>query len=169
MCCCGKPTINGQPGWRWQPTDNPSVYPVNPPDVPEGLKILYDEPGRCGGAAKWSEGTDSHSYHYRVVRDCGLWLYVRHGGPRDEKFRLTQSAAVPLAALDSDGRYWMLNAIYHAASNAERDARSAESFRWSTAVADKRVKTRKIRKSGGAVKVWIVDPVEAKESADVHS
>lgn len=46
MCCCGKPTINGETGYRWNdPNSTPGVYPVNPPDVQEGETILYDEPG----------------------------------------------------------------------------------------------------------------------------
>lgn len=151
MCCCGKPVINGQPGYRWQPNDNPIVHPVNPPDVPEGATILYDEPGRCGGL-------DSHCHHFRLVRESygGLRLYVRHGGG-DENIRVIEPITDAMAALDSNGRYWMLCAIYHAAADCARDSRNAEHDRWQRAVADKRVRTRKIRGGGGAVKVWIED------------
>lgn len=74
MCMCGKPTLNGQPGYSWNGA-RPGIYPINPPDLREGDELLYDEPGRCGGL-------DSHSYHLRVVRARygGCVLLVRHGG-----------------------------------------------------------------------------------------
>jgi hypothetical protein len=150
MCCCGKPTINGELGFRWnRPNAEPGIYPVNPPAVGEGETILYDEPGRCGGI-------DSHSHHYRVVRSRGTaMLFVRHGGG-DERIRLSNATAVvnALAALDSNGRYWLLNAIYHAQNDAARDARVKERARWYSAAQDKRIRTRKER-GGSYVKVWI--------------
>jgi hypothetical protein len=83
MCCCGKPTINGELGYRWNnPNAEPMIHPVNAPDVSEGETILYDEPGRCGGI-------DSHSFHYRVTKLHGsLFLLVRHGAG-DERIRLS--------------------------------------------------------------------------------
>ena len=60
MCCCGKPVINGQPGFKWQPNDAPRIHPVNPPALDEYETLLYDEPGRCGGL-------DAHCHHYRVA------------------------------------------------------------------------------------------------------
>ena len=72
MCSCGKPTINGELGYRWQPTDAPSIHPLNPPDLRPGETLVYDEPGRCGGM-------DSHSFHYRVVSSIRRWQAWRRG------------------------------------------------------------------------------------------
>ncbi len=148
MCCCGKPVINGEIGYRWQPNDEPGRYPPNAPMLDDRDVLLFDEPGRCGGQ-------DSHPYHYCVVRSSGLYLYVRHGGG-DERIRLSngKALALALASLDSDSRYWILNAVYHAQSYAARDAREIERNVWKQAAADKRIKTRKMRGSL-SVKVWI--------------
>lgn len=146
MCCCGKPTINGEPGYRWNDPSGPGgIRPVNPPDVVEGETILFDEPGRCGGI-------DSHSHHYRVVRGS---LLVRHGGG-DERVRLSNTNAVitALSGLDSNGRYWLLNAIYQAHHDGGRDAMVKERETWRKAAASKRIRTRKQRGSD-SVKVWI--------------
>lgn len=149
MCCCGKPTINGERAYRWQPNDTPSVYPINPPTLQDEDKLLYDEPGRCGGL-------DSHSHHYRVVSNYGqLLVLVRHGGG-DERFPLGlyKNQQEILANLDSDARYWLLNAFYRACSKAKRDATEKEAAKWRLAAAEKRIKTRKMPKRG-TVKVWI--------------
>lgn len=149
MCCCGKQVVNGQEGYSW---DGKSfgVRPIDAPTLQDGDTLLYDEPGRCGGL-------DSHCYHYRVVRTRGggLELLVKHGGG-EERFYLssTKTLVGPLAALDSNGRYWMLNAIFHAQSNAERAGRDAEAGKWRLAAAQKLIKTRKYRGSD-SVKVWI--------------
>lgn len=100
MCCCGKPTINGELGYRWnQPDGAPSIYPVNPPTLGDNDVLLFDEPGRCGGL-------DAHSHHFRVVRYCGLSLLVRHGGG-DERIRISSTPTLieTLTALDSNARY----------------------------------------------------------------
>lgn len=150
MCCCGKPIVNGEPGYSWDGKST-SVYQPHAPTLDEGETLLYDEPGRCGG------GLDSHSYHYRVVRAKwgGLSLRVRHGGG-EEVLRLSsdKTLAAPLAALDSTGRYWLLGAIYHAHSDAGHKARSETDAVWRTAAAEKRIKTRKLPRQG-RVKVWI--------------
>jgi hypothetical protein len=128
MCMCEKPTINGQLGYRWNNPSGPSgVHPVN-------------EAGRCGGI-------DSHCHHYRVVKRYGaLDLLVRHGGG-EERIRLSlyKQQQDALAVLESNHRYWMLNAIYHAHSNGARDARDAEASRWRIAAAEKRIKVRRSR------------------------
>lgn len=159
MCCCGKPIVNGERGYRWQPNDAPSVRPVNPPTVDNGDTILWDEPGRCGGL-------DAHSYHFLIVRKSGsaaLYLYVRHGGG-DEHFRLSGSTMVDaaLGMLNSTDRYWLLHAMYHAHSDAKITAKAEANFRWRTAAAEKRIKTRKIK---GGVKVWIEPPAQALPAA----
>lgn len=137
MCCCGQPTINGTRGYRCNnPAAEPSIYPVNPPDLQERDVLLYDEPGRCGGI-------DSHCHHFRVVSNGeALYLLVRHGGG-DERHRFgwTKTAlSSALAALDSNQRYWFLCAAYHAINDAARDARFSEHSRWVHAIAEKRVK-----------------------------
>jgi hypothetical protein len=137
MCCCGKPVVNGEPGYSW---DGKSfgIRPVNPPDINDAEALLYDEPGRCGGL-------DSHCHHYRVVQSVGrLWLLVRHGAG-DQRIMLSGPIKDALASLDSNNLYWLLNALYHAQSAAARRAQQAELLRWQTAAAQKRIKVRKIR------------------------
>ena len=149
MCCCDQPNVNGQPGYKWQPNDSPRVRPVNPPALDEHDKLLYDEPGRCGGL-------DSHCHHYRVALKYGsFYLLVRHGGG-DERIRLadTPSLLDTLASLDSTARYWVLNTIYHAHSDGARQAADKCNGTWTQAAAEKRIKTRKNARRG-TVKVWV--------------
>ena len=149
MCCCGKPTINGEMGYQWQPNDNPGVRPPQPPPLLEGDVLLWDEPGRCGGI-------DSHCHHYRIVKQfCIIYLLVRNGGG-DQRIPLSLygNQHDVLNQLDSNSRYWILNALYHAQSNSALQARERERELWRTAAAEKRIKTRKTR-GGSAVKVWI--------------
>lgn len=137
MCCCTTPNVNGTLGYQWSPTDKPSIRPVNPPATDR--PILYDEPGRCGGQ-------DSHCHHYRIVGFPFASLLVRHGGG-DEKVRLSNAKGVlaALAMLDSNGRYWLLNAIYHAYADGLRIGQTDEAQRWQAAAAQKRIKVRKVR------------------------
>ena len=141
MCCCGTPVINGEPGYKWGYKDKPSVRPVNPPPTAEN--ILFDEPGRCGGQ-------DSHCHHYRVVGSktgaCFPSLLVRNGSG-DVTIRLSNGKAVvqALSALDSNGRYWLLNALFHAQADAAQTARTSEAARWRQAAAEGRIKVRKVR------------------------
>lgn len=149
MCCCGKPTINGNDGYKWNKPDGPtSVYPVNPPTLEENDKLLADEPGRCGGS-------DSHHLHLRLVKNCGLSLLAKHGGG-EERLRLSGPIADVLLGLDSNARYWLLAAVYHAHSDGERQGREKTVHTWRKAAAEKRIKTRKLP-SQGVVKVWIED------------
>lgn len=148
MCCCDKPTVNGEPGYKWQPTDNPSVRPPQPPAIMDGDVLLFDEPGRCGGI-------DSHSHHYRVVQNCGLSLLVRHGGG-DERIRLSLYKQQPeiLLNLSSSDRYWILNAIYHAYSDGKKRGSDYATEEWQTAAIEKRIKTRKA-KGYNSARAWI--------------
>jgi hypothetical protein len=149
MCCCGKPTINGEHGYRSQPDGLPSIYSVRPPNLGDHDTLLHDEPGRCGGI-------DCHSHHFRVVRRFDLFLLlVRHGGG-DEELLLScpESLQATLATLDTNARYWVLHAIYCAHAEGERDAKDATDDKWCRAAAERRIKTRKQRGSG-TVKVWI--------------
>lgn len=137
MCCCASPNVNGTLGYQWQPTDKPSIRSVNPPETDR--TILYDEPGRCGGQ-------DSHCHHYRLVGAPFSSLLVRHGGG-DEEIRLSNAKGVraALAQLDSSGRYWLLNAIYHAYADGKGHGQASESARWRLAAAERRIKVRKVR------------------------
>ena len=125
MCCCEKPVVNGEPGYKWQPNDAPMVRQPNPPDLRDPEYLIYDEPGRCGGA-------DSHCHHFRVTVDHGrVYLLVRHGGG-DERMEFGwKSTTLPaLAALDSNGRYWLLCSAFHGMKNAVRTARETERVDW---------------------------------------
>ena len=82
MCCCERPTVNGEFGYKWQRNDSPMVYKPYAPELREGENLLFDEPGRCGGV-------DSHSYHYRLVTwHSSFHLLVRHSGG-EESLRLS--------------------------------------------------------------------------------
>ena len=134
MCCCEKPTINGEVGYRWNdPNASAGIYPVNPPTLSERDTLLYDEPGRSGGQ-------DSHSHHYCVVTRSGsLFLLVRHGGG-DECVRLSNGKVLLYGLELLDGaRYWTLNAIYHAHNQGARDAERKEHSRWTHAAAQGRI------------------------------
>ncbi|GGG87103.1 hypothetical protein [Edaphobacter dinghuensis] len=149
MCCCDKPTVNGEFGYKWQPNDAPMVRRPNAPELHEGQSLIHDEPGRCGGL-------DSHCHHYRVVKwYSSVYLLVRHGGG-DECFRLCTTKALldTLAALDSSPRYWMLNSLYHAYGDGKRIGTDQTNNYWRTAAADGRIKTRKLR-GRNAVKVSV--------------
>jgi hypothetical protein len=152
MCICGKPVINGQPGYKWNRLDEPNdrIHPVNPPDVKESDKLLRDEPGRCGGL-------DSHSFHFRLVNNIGPELLVRHGGG-DERIRLTSTVLTPLLRLDSTDLYWTLCSIYHAHADGKREGSQRTEQRWRQAAAEKRIKTRK-QPGRNSVKVWIVEKI----------
>jgi hypothetical protein len=149
MCCCGKPVINGQIGYKWQHNDSPVVRPVHPPVLGEEDTLIYDEPGRCGEL-------DCHSHHYQLVERYGsIFLAVQHGAGK-ESLRIsdTKTLLSTLSNLDSNGRYWLFHAIYHAASEAARYAEQKTNGMWRMAAVNKRIKTRKSR-SGGNTKVWI--------------
>ena len=149
MCCCGKPVINGEFGYKWQPADAPAVRPVAPPDVGEHELLLFDEPGRCGGI-------DSHCHHYRVIRLSGSYdLLVRHGAGQ-ERVHLSNSQAIvtTLATLDTNARYWILNALYHAYADGKQAGSTKQDSYWHKAAAQKRIKTRQLP-NGRGVRVWI--------------
>ena len=154
MCCCGQPTINGQPGYRWQPNDPPSVRRVHPPVLNEHSTLIFDEPGRCGGI-------DCHCHHFCVVKDFSFYkLLVMHGGGQEEvRLSTTKTMMDGMAAMDSNTRFWFLHAIYRAYSNGKQEASEKESQRWTRAAAEKRIKTRRVRGTH-SVKVWIEPKIE---------
>lgn len=141
MCMCGKPTLNGQPGYRWNGPET-STHPVNAPSLDDNDTLLFDEPGRCGGL-------DCHSHHYRLVRRFGsVWLLVRHGGGQ-ESFRISTTPALleAWAAMDTTARFWTFHALNYAHEDGARDAKASEASFWRKAAAEKRIKTRKVRGS----------------------
>jgi len=149
MCCCDKPVINGEFGYKWQPADTPTIRPAHPPTVDDHELVVFDEPGRCGGI-------DSHSHHYRVIRRSGSYeLLVRHGGGQ-ERVRLSNSQVIvtTLATLDTNARYWILNAFYHAYADGNRIGSTKQDDYWRKAAVQKRIKTRQLP-HGRGVRVWI--------------
>lgn len=138
MCACNEPNTNGNLGYKWQPSDTPGVYPVNPPALPYGAAALYDEPGRCG------IGCDSHSHHFIFARSgLGFALLVRHGGG-DESLTIRKYFPVELlAAMTSDQRYRLFFSIYLAEKESRERAAGEEFFRWAKAVLQKRIKTNR--------------------------
>jgi hypothetical protein len=162
MCCCGKPTINGQPGaYSWDGKSF-STYPPAPPALGERDTLLYDEPGRCGGL-------DAHSHHFRVVKSLGglYSLLVRHGGG-DERIVLPVTFRLFLPTIDameSNARYWLLHSLYSAHSAAEREGTEKTGARYRQAFAEGRLKKRKVRGTNG-FKIWIEPaPIARTEKA----
>lgn len=150
MCCCEKPTINGEHGYKWQPKDEPSVREPHPPTLRNGDTLLYDEPGRCGGL-------DSHCHHYRIVlsRSSAMDLLVRHGGGEERISLCTKSTLLSnLECMSSTARYWVANAVYHAYRDGKKSGLEESDSRWRLAAAERRIKVRKIRGSN-LVKVSI--------------
>lgn len=153
MCMCGKPVVNGEPGYSWD-GKSVGVRPVNPPDIEKDDVIWLDLPGRCGGL-------DSHCHHFRVVkRHSSYYLLVRHGGG-DERISLGSRPGVEaLAALDSTGQYWLLQMLFSVQRDSQVKGHENCERKWRHAAAEKRIKTRKQR-GGGGVKVWIESPKQA--------
>lgn len=155
MCFCDKPTVNGTAPVKTCFEYPASNYQPNPPALLDGDVLLFDEPGRCGGL-------DSHSHHFRLVKNSSSrYLLTRHGGG-DDRIRLFPHRDLTkfLEAMDSNTRYWMLATIHSAHHDGAHDARETEASRWKEAAAEKRIKTRKMA-SRGVVKVWI-EPKEAE-------
>lgn len=155
MCCCGKPSVNGESNaYSWDGKTR-STYRPNPPELREGEVLIYDLPGRCGGV-------DSHSHHLRLVSlgntGRSFTLMVRHGGgdvrlPLGFTYRVKALLAA-LEPLDDNGRYWVLLALLNIAEDAAQVARDANEATWRQAAADKRIKTRKMP-GKNKVKVWV--------------
>lgn len=141
MCCCGTPTINGiDRTYRWQPNDNPSIRPANPPDLQDREHLLIDAPGRCGGL-------DSHSHHYRLVTN-GIFasLLVRHGGGDERIHHISQMVVKSLATMDQTAAYWLMNAIFSAYHNGKREGSQTTERKWREAASEKRIKVRRSTK-----------------------
>jgi len=120
------------------------VHPPAPPELLEGDVLLADEPGRCG------RGIDSHSYHFRLVKDRfnACFLLVKHGGGA-ERIRFGRLATINAFVMTANqDRYWVLQAAYHAISDARQQATEAVANYWRQAAAEKRIKTRRLRRDG---------------------
>lgn len=158
MCCCEKPNVNGEMGYKWQPNHAPSIRPVDPPVLFEGEVLLYDLPGRCGGRM------DSHCHHYRIAKWLSsVYILAKHGGGEERKRLSTTPALMEMLEKITDTeRYWLCNALYHAIDDARRQSAENEREWWKRAAAEKRIKTRKIRNRG--VRVWVEPkPVTTEE------
>lgn len=161
MCCCQKPTLNGQPGYSWDGKAAGTRKPY-PPEVPEGWTILYDEPGRCGPTVGGAVvRIDHHCHHYRVVRDDigSTHVLVQHGGGREEigdTYNAAKLARLLAVLPDSDARFYALMAWDGVISNAKSAARESEAHRWRAAIADGRAKKRRYPQRGHT-RVWIED------------
>lgn len=151
MCACKEPNINGTFGYSWDGRTT-GKYPVNPPDIGQNDSLIFDEPGRCGGI-------DSHAHHYRVVFD-GYTFYLVISGAETIRVRLANGKAVvaALQQLDSNGRYWLLNAISHTAIDYDFKGYETANKLWQRAAVEKRIRTRKIRNSD-KVRVWVENSI----------
>lgn len=156
MCCCAEPNVNGQPGYSWD-GKNINTRPLDPPPLIDGDVLLFDEPGRCGGM-------DSHCHHYRLVKNAGSHMLLAQHGGGSERARVSLPRGFSLDGVDSNTRYWMLNAIHHAATDARRTAEDSTAHKYKAAFANGLLKKRRMPKRG-VVKVWIEAPVI---SVDAH-
>jgi ABC-type sugar transport system ATPase subunit len=88
---------------------------------------------------------------------------VRHAAG-DERIRLSLygKEVEVLAGLDSNGRYWLLNAIFHAQSEARHEGEDKQATRYRQAFVDGRLRKRKER-NGTAYKVWIEPKIIPRE------
>ena len=156
MCTCDKPNVNGQTGYRWQPSDRPGTHPVNAPELHENDEAVYDLPGRCGRC-------DSHSHHFTVVKDYRgkRCLRVRHGGG-DEAYDIGSGfgnhrqgimEALERCA-DDDERYWFLQTLYNVLRETKDEARTNERETWKRAAREGRLRIR----SKKGVKYAHIDP-----------
>jgi len=157
MCCCGKPTINGEPGYSWD-GEHRFARPIDPPQLSDGDKVVFDEPGRCGGL-------DAHCHHFTVVKGSygpRHTLLVKHGA-ETERINLAwyNSAVVEsFSNMSSDVRFWVLFSIYSVASKEKSKAEERTRNKWSSAFVEKRIKKSTKR---GRVSVWIEEATSNAE------
>jgi hypothetical protein len=148
MCCCGKPTIDGEPNaYSWDGVTR-LTYETHPPAMIDGDVLLFDEPGRCGKI-------DAHGHHLRLVKNCGRLVLLSQRGDSAERLTLFSymlTFAELLATLDSNARYWILHMIHSTAHAARRDAEESTRNAWAKAFIEKRIKKQK---RSGSYRVWL--------------
>lgn len=156
MCCCGKPVMNGTLGFKWQPSDAVSIYPLNPPELLNNDQLLFDEPGRC------FNGLDSHSHHYRLVKNNGIFYILVRNGLGDYRVDLDSSSRTvwieTFEKNDSDNRYLIMQSIYNLYYRSVSLTEMKCNQKWAKAYTEKRIK---IRRKKGLRTVYIIDPVLA--------
>lgn len=150
MCMCQKPNVNGRHGYQWDRRNDIGTHSVNPPQSQDYDELLADEPGRCG------HGIDSHELHFQLVRrGLSNFLLVKHCGGEEEIHLGIRYGVTSLRSMDSDARYWMLQMIYHLITDEKSKELQRERTFWRKAIADNRVKKRKVRNSD-RVDVWVL-------------
>jgi hypothetical protein len=109
MCFCDQPVVNGQYGYKWQPSDIQSIRRPHPPETDEDELVLYDGPGRCGGI-------DAHSHHYRLTKRYGSpFLLVQHGSGKERiRLHVTDHFYEMVVLLNATQLYWWCHTMYYA-------------------------------------------------------
>jgi len=153
MCACDQPNINGYYGYRERPAAEVKSYPVTPPELSQGDVLLIDACGRCDGVC------DSHALHLRLVKNAGHYFLLARNlyATRRCQIAYLPSGINALLQMNSDATYWILKLLLNTAAKLERDAEQKERTFWREAIAQKRVKTRKVRKEN-RVDVWVLNP-----------
>jgi hypothetical protein len=97
--------------------------------------------------------------HLRLVKNAGHYYLLSRAAASFT--RRCQIAYLPsgidaLLRINSDARYWLLKLLLDTAAKQEKNAAQEERTFWREAIAQKRVKTRKVRKEN-RVDVWVLD------------
>lgn len=165
MCTCEHPNVNGEPGYRWQPSDRPSIRQPSPPELHEHDEMIYDLPGRCGRC-------DSHCHHFTIVNNYrgGRVLRVRHGGG-DEAYDIGSGFGSHRQGImealercaDDDERYWFIQTLYNVLRETRQEAAIKERETWKRAAREGRLK---IRSRKGVKFAEILPEILASELTD---
>lgn len=143
MCQCKTHNVNGTPGaYSWDGKTT-GTYPPNPPELPDGHRLIFDEPGRCCDTNA-CHPIDLHSHHMRLSSSAHEYLIsCEHGGGR-EAYELSKYFDMEgeLSTMSSDMRYLTLYTIWKACREAAIGARLSEAARWRRAFVDKSIKKR---------------------------
>lgn len=107
--------------------DNYGKDPRRAPAVPDGMRIIYDLPGRIIMSPGDGSGVDHRSHYFRVVHgEWGYQLIVEHGGG----FQRTPITSYDLGKLipafeacgDTDARYLLAHGLHESISAAIRNS-----------------------------------------------
>lgn len=141
---------------RWE------LQPERAPTVPEGMQIMYDEPGRIvmkPNPRHPGEGTDCRSHWFRLVKsDIGAewWLLAHHGGGQ-QRVRLGygyRNYPAMFDPLSSDARFWLMWQMLEIFNEARSLGAQEAGYLHKKAFVEGRLKKRKYRGSD-EYKVWI--------------